>query len=376
MADSFPDVIGGPVDAASSLARSSSGRAERAAALAIMMTGRAAQPGIWGPEQLPGPSSYGTGGLSSSLQQQVVQHIHTAPLPGAALGREQLQFVQQAAVAAGSRVADELQLQQAACSDPHSDMLLSEVDAQLMQLLQLREQLESCAGSNPAVTSAAAAATAASAAGVSALQDAALTAAAMQGGLLTVGEHSFEAFDYNTAGLACMPLNATVQIPLPGMSTGDQPLLPLHLPAASDSGSLLQLHATGSSIADSAARLAAMGLDFTGQALHLQGTQHSDPCLAFCRDIIPNGSYSDQQYIGSGSCLSSSGQGVVIEGRMSEVKQKMRQLTNIQTVRRRLCRSSDSCAVYVGCWHELFCMVLMHACSTACFHSSCLQVKE
>jgi hypothetical protein len=253
-------------------------------------------------------------------------------------------------MAAGSRVVDDLQLQQAACSDPHSGMLVSEVDAQLMQLLQLREQLqvrESCAGSSSAVTSAAAAATAASAAGVSALQDAAFTAAAMQGGLLTVGEHSFEAYDYNTAGLACMPLNAAVQIPMPGMSTGNQPLLPLHLPSASDSGNLLQLHATtSSSIADSAAQLAAMALFATGQALHLQGTQHCDPCLALCRDVIPSGSYSDQQYIRSGSCLHSPGQGAVIEGRMSEVKQKMRQLTDIQTVRGRLCRNSNSCAVY------------------------------
>jgi hypothetical protein len=83
-------------------------------------------------------------------------------------------------------------------------------------------------------------------------------------------------------------------------------------------------------INDSASQLAALGLDAAGAALH-HHLQNSDLCLAMYREMMPVSGYDDQQYVGSGSMLV--GQAPVVQAWVCEVKEKMRQLADVQTVR-------------------------------------------
>jgi hypothetical protein len=94
-------------------------------------------------------------------------------------------------------------------------------------------------------------------------------------------------------------------------------------------GGLLQLQ-MAAAIGDSASQLAALGLDAAGQPLQQHHLQHSEPCLAMYRELGPVNGYDDQPYVGSGSLLG--GQGPVSQARMCEVKEKMRQLADVQTV--------------------------------------------
>jgi hypothetical protein len=342
----FADACGNPYSEGQGFVRSGSGsstRAARAAALATMMTGGEAQPKFWGPGQLPasmqnmrGSCGSFSGGMNVCLQDQqqqqlVVQHNHSAPLPGASLGgvehRQQMQLVQQAAIAAGGRVFEAgTALQQALGSEQQPEMLLDELDAQLLQLLQLRKQLQS--GSGTTLTGAAAAGV--SGAGVALAQGSAFPAAAMpRAHLMTTGSGSgFDAYN-DIAGMACMLSTQAMQIP--SMSAAAAEHAPLQLPAslpAPGGSDMLQLQ-MAAALNDSASKLAALGLDAAGQALQL--LQGSDPCLAMYRDMLQsNGCYDDQQHVGSGSLLA--GQGPGRQGRVCEVKEKMRQLADVQKV--------------------------------------------
>jgi hypothetical protein len=176
------------------------------------------------------------GGMNACLQEQqqqhAVQHNHSAPLPGASLsgcqGSQQLQLVQQAAIAAGGRVfggGTMLEQAEALANDQQPEMLLHEVDAQLLQLLQLRKQLESNSGQMPFEGAAAGAASAPLG------QVSAFSAAAMPPGahvMLSGNGGCFDAYN-DVAGMACMPPNHAMQIP--GMSAaGDHAALQLPAP--------------------------------------------------------------------------------------------------------------------------------------------------
>uniref|UniRef100_A0A383VRV0 Uncharacterized protein n=1 Tax=Tetradesmus obliquus TaxID=3088 RepID=A0A383VRV0_TETOB len=304
------DTYGTACTAASGTARSSSSsssRAARAAALARMMTGSEGMqpPNFWvPPEQLQTtPHSIGGGngsfavsvGFNSTLQQQqATKHNHSAPVPGRIEQQQQLQLMQQAV---SSRALGDEQLQQAMGSQQHSQALLSELDA---QLLQLREHLESCSSSS-------AAAAAAAAAGSPALQNAAYM----------MGCGGFEAC-VDAGGMACVPMAAAAGMP--------------NMPAA-DCAELLQLQAA--SAAESANKLAMLGCDAGGQPLLL--LQHnSDPCLAGHRNVARSSSYDQQQqFVNSESMLAGAGGGWR-EARLSEVQQKMLQLADVQTAQRQL----------------------------------------
>jgi hypothetical protein len=326
----------------SSSGSSGSSRAARAAALAAMMTGSEVQPKFWAPEQLSavhgvdGGSGSLISGTNGILQQQAAQNSRSAPLQGPPMMRQQQQhFVQQAALAAGNRVlGGDLQLQQAVRGEQqHSDALLNELDAKLLQLLQLRKQLEVCGDANAAVPSATAAA--------SALQHPTY--------MMQLGPGSIDACGDAAAGSACVPLAPAKN--MQGMPASDQALLPLQLPAtaAGDGGNLLQLQ-----MADSASKLAMMGLDAGRQPLLLQDPDTS--CMPVFRDAAPVGSFDDElQYVGSGSCLP--GQGPVRQARLSEVQQKMRQLADVQTVSAAL---RAVAAAVCGCW-EVYWRLAMHA---------------
>jgi hypothetical protein len=320
-------------------------RAARAAALATMMTGGEAQPKFWGPGQLPtmpqnmrsSCGSFSGGGMNACLQdqqqqqqqQQVVQHNHSAPSPGTSIsacqGSQQLQLVQQAAIAAGGRVfggGTMLEQAEALANDQQPEMLLHEVDA---QLLQLRKQLESNAGQPPFEGAAAGAANAPLG------QVTAFSAAAMPPGAGVMLSGSGGCFDaYNdVAGMACMPPNHAMQIQ--GISAAaDHAGLQLPASQSAPGGGLLQLQ-MAAAINDSASQLAALGLDAAGQPLQQHHLQNSDPCLAMYREMMPVSGYDDQQYVGSGSMLV--GQAPVVQARVCEVKEKMRQLADVQTVR-------------------------------------------